>query len=211
MLSFLEKKSALILSSLGKKNVRFGGIVLAIFIFIILSVYIFKGPVWYLSSNPMNISGLIKQSYVLDTFCKDFNVPIKAGVSRVIMKEKVTAIDAVKNLFALLISGVSTGIIFFLGGIYLICITIPVGLFTASWGTFLSGIIALIACLLSPIIIGLMLFLVWVFLFFQPSTPGFAITWLIFGLPVIVPGIASALSPHATFVIVFVPKSRFFF
>ena len=105
-----------------------------------------------------------------------------------VYKDRLTAIDALKNSLALCSTTLGIYLAYVVGMLVLLVLTFAGG----SW----SGVIAFLVFLLFAPIVALSPLAVWLAGFFQPCSPGYALTWLIVGLPAIILGATTSLQGY---------------
>lgn len=122
----------------------------------------------------------------------------RPNVTRV---DRLEASDAFRNLvYIFCVSGLTAIflVVFFIGAL----VKTVIGLVTGDWGGFGIGVVAAV---LTPVFaVGFALFslFIWISLLFQPCTPGYAVAWIVLGLPVFMAGVPVGAAPLITVVVI---------
>lgn len=162
------------------------------------------GSRWHVSTND-HADNLKEFSVFALINLNDSDLPYVKNLPRVIIKDKLGAIDAVINAFALFVTTLSFLPLIIVLAIISVCMSIY-GIATGDWNNFFSGLSMIFGLCLLFIVVVIGPFIWWIIMFIQPCTPGYFITWLFLGLPFIFLGWGSnALVFHGATVIIY-PK-----
>ncbi len=160
----------------------FGKIIGGLLVWSIVAViFFYMGMNWHVS-DPKVGAKLFDMPVVSDI--RQHGPPMFHDFPRVTVKDRLTAVDAVFNAMSMFVSGLIFVPVLIFGPI----IVLVFGFGTGDWGTFLWGALLVV---LSPFAMSLGLIAYYLLLLLQPCTPGYAVLWLLLGLPALAAGAGS--------------------
>jgi hypothetical protein len=169
-------------------------IALGMILLSLIAVYV--GSRWNVSKE-----GLVQQ-------CEQYNIVAllkAAGIGRdwlpnlpiVNLKTELDALDALINLFSLLVTTatiVPFALLITIGGVIY-------GISQGDWLTALGSLLGLLAAAIAV----LMMFVIWLVMLFQPATTAYYVLWGLLGIPMVAAGAAADAGSVIIIVIVIKP------
>lgn len=144
-----------------------GGVVIVLFVIVILFILV-KYASWHVSSRE-HYSQLSKLFPLFDIY--------NPGIT---LKSKLDILDALNNAFVMFVTSfvfVAMFIVLIIAAPFLVL----QGIVTSNWQPVTEGLLAALALAFVVIFLPIGFLGFFIFVFFQPCTPGYVLGWLVFG------------------------------
>jgi hypothetical protein len=151
-----------------------------------------------LAGGPQN---LIEHNFIWNQILQTSKSLAWLPQPRVTHVQTVGVLDAFRNItYIFCVSGLTASflVLLFLAGL----VKAVIGIVTASWASFGIGILTAILSPIFAVGVFLVAFLQWISLLFQPCTPGYAIVWILFGLPFFALGAPAGAAPEILAIVI---------